>query len=399
MKVHIHPHYAAYESYIRAIPSEEYEREEVYCNRRNTVERVRFGDKDFVIKKYKRPALINCLIYTWFRKSKAQRAFEYAELFLQRGIETAPPVAYIEIKKNGFFHTGYFISEYLPYDKNMNNYRKKVVADNEEGEEKYKSDYRGRVQDKNVNIVPQPMFVLTYYEKHDDVKRQVNYYKFIETLNNQKVLPGRLIITNEEAPLTEEQATKHFASIDEQTAAIVADPNDVNKRFARSLDFYLVQDFASAIEDLNQAIIIEDHFFPVYFNRALIRYKQLEYQKMEKEYDLKAGPGEKSAVKAADYEMVKRDLDKVIELAPDFVYAYYNRGNVLSILKDYRAAIVDYDRAIQLDPKFADAYFNRGLTHIFLGNNRQGIQDLSKAGELGLFSAYNIIKRFTERKE
>ena len=58
MKVHIHPHYAAYESYIRAIPSEEYEREEVYCNRRNTVERVRFGDKDFVIKKYKRPALI-----------------------------------------------------------------------------------------------------------------------------------------------------------------------------------------------------------------------------------------------------------------------------------------------------------------------------------------------------
>ena len=29
MKVHIHPHYAAYESYIRAIPSEEYEREEV----------------------------------------------------------------------------------------------------------------------------------------------------------------------------------------------------------------------------------------------------------------------------------------------------------------------------------------------------------------------------------
>lgn len=148
----------------------------------------------------------------------------------------------------------------------------------------------------------------------------------------------------------------------------------MNKRFARSLDFYLVQDFASAIEDLNQAIIIEGNFFPVYFNRALIRYKQLEYQKMEKEYDLKANPGEKSAVKAADYEMVKRDLDKVIELAPDFVYAYYNRGNVLSILKDYRAAIVDYDRAIQLDPKFADAYFNRGLTHIFLGNNRQGIQ-------------------------
>ena len=115
MKVHIHPHYAAYESLIRAIPAGEYEREEVYCNRRNTVEKIRLGDKFFVLKKYKRPALINCLIYTWFRKSKARRAFEYAELFLQRGIETAAPVAYIEIKKNGFFHTGYFLSEFLSY--------------------------------------------------------------------------------------------------------------------------------------------------------------------------------------------------------------------------------------------------------------------------------------------
>ena len=282
-------------------------------------------------------------------------------------------------------------------DKNMNNYRKIVVADNEEGEEKYKSEYRGRVQDKNVTIVPQPMFVLTYYEKHNDVKRQVNYHKYIEELNSNKVLPERLLITNEEAPLTEEQVKKHFASIDEQSAAIVASPNDVTKRFARSLDFYLVQDFDNAIEDLNQAVMCESKFFPAYFNRALIRFKQLEYQKVAKEYNDKNAEEQKT--KTGDYEMVKRDLDKVIELAPDFVYAYYNRGNVLSSLKDYRAAIVDYDKAIELDSKFAEAYYNRGLTHIYLGNNRQGIQDLSKAGELGLFSAYNIIKRFTERKE
>lgn len=285
-------------------------------------------------------------------------------------------------------------------DKNVNNYRKIVVADNEEGEEKYKSDYRGRVQDRNVTIVPQPMFVLTYYEKHDDVKRQVNYYKYIDELNIQKAFPNRLIVTNDEAPLTEQQVTKHFASIDEQTAAIVADPNNVKKRFARSLDFYLVQDFANAIEDLNEAIQCESNFFLSYFNRSLIRFKQLEYQKvMEKEAEPTGNPGEKKGVKSGEYEMVKRDLDKTIELAPNFVYAYYNRGNVLSILKDYRAAIVDYDKAIEIDPNFADAYFNRGLTHIYLGNNRQGIQDLSKAGELGLFSAYNIIKRFTEQKE
>ena len=68
-------------------------------------------------------------------------------------------------------------------------------------------------------------------------------------------------------------------------------------------------------------------------------------------------------------------------------------------MKDYRAAIVDYDRALELDPNLAEAYYNRGLTHIFLGNNQQGVEDLSKAGELGLYSAYNVIKRFTERVE
>ena len=162
-----------------------------------------------------------------------------------------------------------------------------------------------------------------------------------------------------------------------------------------------MQDLDNAIADLTQAIICDGTFFPAYFNRALIRYKQLEYNKAEDEMNRTAGNAviPKPEVKVMDYDIIKNDLDKVIELAPDFVYAYYNRGNVLSVLKDYRAAIVDYDKAIALDPNFADAYFNRGLTHIFLGNNRQGIADLSKAGELGIVSAYNIIKRFTDTRE
>ena len=96
-----------------------------------------------------------------------------------------------------------------------------------------------------------------------------------------------------------------------------------------------------------------------------------------------------------DYDLIKNDLDKVIELAPDFVYAYYNRGSVLTQLRDYRGALADYDKAISLNPNFAEAYFNRGLTYIFIGENSKGVADLSKAGELGIASAYNIIKRFS----
>ena len=282
-------------------------------------------------------------------------------------------------------------------DKNMNNYRKIVVADNDGTEEKYKSDYRGRVQDRNVTIALQPMFVLTYYEKRNEVKRQVYYYKYVDELNSQHTYPGQLLITNDEAALTEEQANKHFASIDEQSGAIAANPEDVHKRFARSLDFYLVQDLDNALADLNEAIKCQPHFFLSYFNRAVVRYKQMEYQRVAQEQD--KNESAKPIVKGADHELVKRDLDKVVELAPDFVFAYYNRGNILAALKDYRAAIVDYDRVLELDPNLAEAYYNRGLMYIYMGNNRQGVEDLSKAGEMGLYSAYNIIKRFTERVE
>jgi tetratricopeptide (TPR) repeat protein len=281
-------------------------------------------------------------------------------------------------------------------DKNMDNYRKIVVADNDEADERYASAYRGRVQDKNVTVTPRPLFALTYYERHDDVKSQVNYYKAIEELNARHILPERLKVTNEEAPLTEAQVNKHFASIDQFSARLDQNPADTEARFARALDFYLVQDFDAALEDLTELINQQPDYFLAYFCRSLIRSKQIEYQKNEK---AETDTQDARMTKAMDYDLVKRDLDRVVELAPDFVYGYYNRAAVLSTLKDYHGALADYDKVLQLDEKNADAYYNRGLTHIFLGNNKQGVHDLSQAGELGLFQAYNILKRFTERKE
>ena len=57
-------------------------------------------------------------------------------------------------------------------------------------------------------------------------------------------------------------------------------------------------------------------------------------------------------------------------------------------------AIDDYSKALELDPNIAEAYYNRGLARIHAGNKDEGIEDLSKAGELGLYEAYGIIKRY-----
>ncbi|NDV82587.1 lipopolysaccharide kinase InaA family protein [Bacteroides sp. 51] len=115
MKIRIHPEFIGYEQFIKSIPEEKYTVKEIYCNKRNTVTKVEVDGRMFVIKKYKVPTFLNRIVYTWIRKSKARRSFEYADRLLTYGIETAPPVAYIEEKKGLFFNIGYFVSEYLPY--------------------------------------------------------------------------------------------------------------------------------------------------------------------------------------------------------------------------------------------------------------------------------------------
>ena len=95
-----------------------------------------------------------------------------------------------------------------------------------------------------------------------------------------------------------------------------------------------------------------------------------------------------------DYNLIIDDLNKVIELAPEFEFAWFNRAFMKSLLRDFEASVEDYSKAIALNPDFAEAYFNRGLNRIYLEETTEGTMDLSKAGELGVFEAYSIIKRY-----
>jgi tetratricopeptide (TPR) repeat protein len=95
-------------------------------------------------------------------------------------------------------------------------------------------------------------------------------------------------------------------------------------------------------------------------------------------------------------DLVVKDYEKANELFPDFAFAWFNRGNALYLLQDYRTAIANYTKSIEKESDFAEAYFNRGLCYVKIGENSKGIEDLSKAGELGIYVAYNVIKRFRE---
>ena len=112
MRIHLHPDYEHLRPELRNVVLGHYRPDKVFCNRRNVVEKITIAGREYVIKKYKRPHLFNSLVYTFIRKSKARRAYEYGLRLLNLGIETPFPVAYVEVRKYGIFHTAYLLTEY-----------------------------------------------------------------------------------------------------------------------------------------------------------------------------------------------------------------------------------------------------------------------------------------------
>ena len=96
------------------------------------------------------------------------------------------------------------------------------------------------------------------------------------------------------------------------------------------------------------------------------------------------------------YDLIRQDLTRAIELSPRFAYAYYNRANISFVLERTDDAIDDYSEALRLQPDMADAYFNRGLAYLKKGDENHAREDLSRAGELGVMAAYNLLKRMGE---
>lgn len=245
----------------------------------------------------------------------------------------------------------------------------------------------------------------------------------VEDFNRRMLLKRKLRVTNEEAALTEDQIAQHFASIDEFSAQIEQNPSNAAAYFGRGMDFMLVQDFTEAMKDFSRVIEMDPSFTMAYFNRAVVRNKQLDYNQSQQTshdtYDLSAigamnlsigkkqpqasGPADpatsmlKDNKRAYEHEQIMRDYDLAIKQNPGFVYAYFNRANLRCAQRDFRAAVTDYSEAIEREPEFAEAYYNRGLARLSLGDVNRGIADLSKAGELGIYNAYSIIKRMTSR--
>lgn len=270
-----------------------------------------------------------------------------------------------------------------------------MSGEQEEERQPYQNESRGSVQKRYANAINEPNVVLGYYVRHNALRHTNFTHSAVEQYNKKHLLPASLTLGVQEIPLTAESVDTHFRMISSLSSELDLDPVNVDLLFARAVEFAVVQDYSSAIDDCNRVLQLRSDFALAYFCRANWRYNVLEYKRNNTpEMYVKEQQDEILASVKLDYELIMRDLDQVILLLPNFSFAFYNKANLLCLQKDFRSAIEYYTAAIDIDTDFAEAYFNRGLTCIFINEVESGLADLSKAGELGIYQAYNLITRF-----
>lgn len=128
IKLTINPAYdrvSAFVSNLHAIF--ESEGKTIY-DKRNKVKMFEVDGAAFVVKRYKRPFILQRIDYTFIRQSKARRAYNYALKMRNLSIDTPEPVACVEVYKFGLFSVGYFVSTYCG-DPDMKVIKENVMED------------------------------------------------------------------------------------------------------------------------------------------------------------------------------------------------------------------------------------------------------------------------------
>ena len=254
----------------------------------------------------------------------------------------------------------------------------------------------GRVQDKRVIIELQEVFFVQYlsldslrsgkvqyYNKHIMAYNQAhNYRPSITVCNKRPVYPEGFVQTN----------------IGELSARI-SGTEKADDYLLRG-GFYLSSgDYPAAIADFSAITAREPDNLLALFNLANARMMMYDYIESVDDKTPRVVGERPNEIRKVDYSLVLEGYRRCLEIDPDFVFARFNIGNVYAKNGEIDKAIEVYTQVIRQDRELAEAYFNRGLLYIYIGQKAQASADLSKAGELGITSAYNIIKRYCREEE
>jgi tetratricopeptide (TPR) repeat protein len=149
-----------------------------------------------------------------------------------------------------------------------------------------------------------------------------------------------------------EKALKSF----EKTLLIK--PDSVNALLQKGKTLNCLKEYSKAYKALSRAIQINAEIPLLYYQRGV------------------------SLRSMGKYEEAKADFIKFSEMQPKDPSAFLNIAYIDYINKDYKSAITNCDKVINLNPETVNAYYYRGGSYLNLGNYDKAASDFSKIAEL-----------------
>ncbi len=126
--IKINPKYIKYQQFVENVPTEFTQSGEIIYDARNQIRVFTLPDGQKVnVKRYHKPFFLNRIIYTFIRKPKALRAYQYAFKLLEMGIPTPEPIACITEMKCGLLSYSYLITIQSPLRRNFYEFREHSV--------------------------------------------------------------------------------------------------------------------------------------------------------------------------------------------------------------------------------------------------------------------------------
>ena len=257
---------------------------------------------------------------------------------------------------------------------------------------------RGKIQDRHQTISMEPLFTISFYGSEEAVDNSPSYYMSeVDQVNSTRALRHPLLVTlRDDTPGSEDDIARHFQSVEYYNSYLATHAPRAIDYLGRALDFMMLYNYNEAINDLDRAIALTPDFTLAYFLRGIAAYRNYKTQEGAESVESSATTMDRhinSARNAAALARIISDFDNVIALSPRMALAYYNKGCVLAEAGDTAGAIDAFTQAINLEPALGVAYYNRGYLYLQAGDSQHGTADLSRAGELGIISSYNLLKR------
>lgn len=270
-----------------------------------------------------------------------------------------------------------------------------TVSDAVESQLSFNERIKGRVQDRNVQVEPEPLYALSISQGPVSLRSISNYFRELDDLNAQRYSKNTFYLNPGIPSAGDAEYTEYLFRIANDISLLANDGK------ARPVDFLtlgvvqtMLKNYPEAVASLDKAIAVDNRFTVAYMARAFARYQEIATRNLSAESEDKNTDNllGRRALLAALQEVIS-DYDMALSLNPRLIFAWFNKGNIYYSQGDYTSAMQCYGEALKIDPEFGQAYFNRGLSYLSSGNKSQAFADLSKAGELGVLPSYNILKR------